>query len=327
MAAEVPISASLELTHRCNLRCGFCCNRRSKDERPLTVDEWLLVIRELRELGTLYVTLTGGEPLTHPRFFEIASAVRERHMAVRLLTNGTLIDAESAERIAELRPLSVELSLHGAVAATHDAATGVAGSLDEMWRAIDLLDERGVPTALKTPVTRANARELTEIAAIAERRGLPIRIDPKITSRDDGNRSTERCSVATTQLDRVYRELHSLGNAPKIKRTENGANCGLGHLTVAVDPSGDVYPCVLWRSSSLGNIRERSLSEIWSGRERRRMADVSRRANDAMIGIGGAMTDFPFCPALAARDGGDPTAATPTMKRHAEASHTAKEAR
>ena len=145
LAAEVPISATLELTHRCNLKCAFCCNRRIDDERPLRLEEWLEVISELRRLGTLFVTLTGGEPLAHPRFFEIAGAVLERHMALRLLTNGTLIDTGTAEKIAGLHPLSVELSLHGAAARTHDAATGVPGSFEAMWRAVDLLERLGVP--------------------------------------------------------------------------------------------------------------------------------------------------------------------------------------
>jgi hypothetical protein len=66
---------------------------------------------------------------------------------------------------------------------------------------------------------------------------------------------------------------------------------------------------------------------MWRGRERRRAAEISRRANGTMIEIGAAMAHVPFCPALAARDGCDPTAVSPMMRKHAEASHAAEEAR
>ena len=66
-----PLSALLELTYACNWRCVFCYNPRHHDKRRLDGDEWRVVIDDLRELGTLNVTLTGGEPLTHPQAFEV----------------------------------------------------------------------------------------------------------------------------------------------------------------------------------------------------------------------------------------------------------------
>jgi len=325
--AEVPISAYLELTHTCNLRCGFCCNRKTEDHAPLALDEWRRVISELRALGTLYVTLTGGEPLAHPDFFEIASVVREQHMAIRLLTNGTLIDEGTADRIAALHPLSVELSLHGATAATHDVATGVPGSFKALWHAIDLLDERGVALALKTLITRSNAREVTDIASVAQDRGLPIRVDPKIMSRDDGDQGVVVHAVHDEDLEELYRTLHRLGVAPTVERAPAGLNCGLGHSTLAVDPNGEVFPCVLWRSSSFGMVRDHSLAEMWRCDKRQSAASVSRRANTTLIGIGGALADFPFCPAMAARHGGDPSRPYDQLRVHAEASLQARGAR
>jgi MoaA/NifB/PqqE/SkfB family radical SAM enzyme len=71
-----PLGAHLELTYRCTWRCVFCYNPRHHDPRGLTGAEWVAVLDELRALGTLSVTLTGGDPLTRPDFFEIAAAAR-----------------------------------------------------------------------------------------------------------------------------------------------------------------------------------------------------------------------------------------------------------
>ncbi len=109
-----PLSASLELTYRCNWRCVFCYNPRHHDLRGLSTARWLSLLDELRALGTLYVALTGGEPLSHPEFLTIARGVRERAFALRILTNGALVTEALAGEIARLLPMAVELSLHGA---------------------------------------------------------------------------------------------------------------------------------------------------------------------------------------------------------------------
>src|SRR5260221_12161897 len=108
------LGAHLELTYRCTWRCVLCYNRRHHDSRGLSGAEWVAVLDELRALGTLSVPVTGGDPLAHPEFFEIAAAARGRGFAVRLFTNGALVTEEVAERLARLHLLGVEMSLHGA---------------------------------------------------------------------------------------------------------------------------------------------------------------------------------------------------------------------
>ncbi len=166
LALSVPLSAHLELTYACNWRCVFCYNPRHSDRRRLTVDEWRVVLDDLRALGTLTVTLTGGEPLTHPEFFEIAAAVRERALALKVYTNGSLVSDEIAGRLAVLRPLAVELSLHGATAEVHDGTTARPGSFAALLRGIERLRARGLRLLIKTPLTRLNEHQLVQLIAL-----------------------------------------------------------------------------------------------------------------------------------------------------------------
>jgi radical SAM protein with 4Fe4S-binding SPASM domain len=39
-------------------------------------------------------------------------------------------------------------------------------------------------------------------------------------------------------------------------------NCGVGSTNIAVDPFGNVYPCVQYRRA-VGNLHEKSMREIW----------------------------------------------------------------
>ena len=302
-----PLAASLELTYRCNWRCVFCYNPRHHDRRGLSGAEWLAVLDGLRALGTLYVALTGGEPLTHPEFLAVARGVRERAFALRILTNGALVTEPLAEGIAALHPLAVELSLHGATAATHDRATATPGSFDAMLRGLDRLLARKVGVVLKTPLTHLNEAEMEGMRRIAEERGVPWRVDPVLTPRDDGDAGPLAYRASPEAVSRMFRELAALGQLPLEQRAEGGTNCGLGRTTIAVDPEGNVFPCLQWRRAPLGNVRETPLPSMWAGStERLFAASVARSANDTLVAAGGAVSSFPFCPALALQRTGDP---------------------
>ena len=302
-----PLSASLELTYRCNWRCVFCYNPRHHDLRGLGTARWLSLLDELRALGTLYVALTGGEPLSHPEFLTIARGVRERAFALRILTNGALVTETLADEIARLMPMAVELSLHGARAESHDRATATPGSFAAMLRGLDRLRERGVPLVLKTPVTRLNEDELDGMRAIAESRGVPLRLDAMLTPRDDGDTGPLAYRATPAGVERMYRALAAQGALPSEERVPGGANCGLGRTTLAIDPEGNVFPCMQWRRAALGNVRETNLAQVWSGsEERERAAAAARAANDRLAEAGPALAAFPYCPALAQQLTGDP---------------------
>jgi len=302
-----PLSASLELTYRCNWRCVFCYNPRHNDLRGLPTARWLGLLDELRALGTLYVALTGGEPLTHPDFLTIARGARERAFALRILTNGALVTEAMAHEIAGLLPMAVELSLHGARAETHDRATATPGSFDAMLRGLDRLRERGVPLVLKAPVTRLNEDELDGMREIAGTRGVPLRLDAMLTPRDDGDMGPLAYRASQAGLVRMYRALAEQGMAPQEERVKGGTNCGLGRTTLAIDPEGNLFPCLQWRRAPLGNVREAALAEVWRGsEERERAAAVARAANDRLAEAGPVLAAFPYCPALAQQLTGDP---------------------
>jgi len=314
-----PISASLELTYRCNWRCVFCYNPRHHDLRGLATAEWLGVLDGLRELGTLYVTLTGGEPLTHPDFLEIARGVRQRAFALRIFTNGALLTEAMADAVASLRPMAVEMSLHGARRETHDRATATPGSFDAMLRGLDRLLARKVGVVLKTPLSCFSEAETDGMQRLTEKKGVPWRFDPVITPRDDGDPGPLAYQASAEAVARMYRRLKEADRLPHEERVAGGTNCGVGRTTLAVDPEGNVYPCMQWRRAPLGNVRETPLPEMWKGSPERLMAaGASKAANERLIAAGGAVATFPFCPALALQRTGDPLAVEESHRERAE---------
>src|SRR5437870_2999893 len=147
----VPLSALIELTNACNVDCEHCYLDLLPDHRigALKTDEWKRIFRELAAQGCLFMTLSGGEILVRRDWYELASYARGLGFALRLFTNGTLIDGEIAAQMASLEPLAVELSLHGATPATQDAITRRAGSFDRALDGIRRLRALGVVVVIK----------------------------------------------------------------------------------------------------------------------------------------------------------------------------------
>jgi MoaA/NifB/PqqE/SkfB family radical SAM enzyme len=305
LEAAIPLSVHLELTYDCDCHCVFCYNPPRRGQQPLSLGEWRGVLDDLRLLGTLNVTLTGGEPLAHPEFFAIAAAARERAFALRILTTGFRVTEETARRLAELRLLSVEMSLHGATATTHDRTTRRPGSFAALRSAVDRLRARDVPVVLKMILTRLNEAELDAAIALAE--GVPLRIDPTLTPCDDGDLSPLDFAASPAALERLMAHLSSVGRVPVAERSPGGYNCGLGRLALAIDPFGSVFPCIQWRTTSLGNVRSARLVALWKDSPvRQEAAAIALAVNDRLLEIVGAAAHFPFCPALARQVTGDP---------------------
>ncbi len=274
IAKAHPLYASMELTYACNLACRFCYNpvQRKNQPRttpppkparqPLAFGEITSVLDQLREMGVLYLTLTGGEPLLHPRFWDIAGEAKARSFALRIFTNGAGLRETDVDRLAELAPYCLEMSLHGATAATAEALTQVKGSFDRQVRALGWMRDRGLRVYLKVVVTRLVEDELEAIRAIGDRFDFPVYFDPILTPSDDG----QAYPLALRASDEAIRRLYdasglNIGNSP-FEREPGQYNCSVGTGTLHVTPHGDVQPCVQWKQA-IGNVRERSIRSMW----------------------------------------------------------------
>lgn len=313
-----PIFASIELTYDCNLACRFCYNPverknqtrnakpKQKTEEPLSFVEIVDLFDQLREMNVLYLTLTGGEPILHPRFWEIAREAKKRAFAVRVFSNGVLIDEKNADRFAELAPYCIEMSLHGTDAETAEAMTQVKGSFDRQMRALALLKERNVRVFLKCVVTNLLEHKLAEMKALADDLGYPIYFDPVITISDDG----ERYPLEYLASDDALLELFSdprfnVGNSP-FEKEPGTFNCTVGAGTIHIGPFGDVQPCVQWKEA-VGNIREKSLKGIWDTSELlKEVREINRNLPESLKQTMGDSGYCFCCPGLGRLTTGDP---------------------
>lgn len=114
----VPITGSFELTPLCNLNCKMCYVRMNRTEqekisRLQTAEEWTALAEKLRDAGTLFLLLTGGEPLLYPAFRAVYLAVRKLGMIVTVKVGVSVVrqnrhDLETLFQITKEQDLELE---------------------------------------------------------------------------------------------------------------------------------------------------------------------------------------------------------------------------
>ncbi len=89
----MPSAATVDVTHRCALKCPFCIAADVLDQRDMPYETFALVCAALTGIGRM--TLIGGEPFQHPHFASLVSLARQTATEVEVFTNGLALGTEA----------------------------------------------------------------------------------------------------------------------------------------------------------------------------------------------------------------------------------------
>jgi MoaA/NifB/PqqE/SkfB family radical SAM enzyme len=163
---SVPL-LTLYLTERCNSRCVSCDYWRHGRE-DISTDSVARLLPDLAQLGTRQVLISGGEPLIHPQWGEIAQLLRDHGLDLWLLTSGLSL-AKHAARAATLFE-SVTVSLDGTDPAMYAAIRGL-DAFDKVCEGIRAAAGAGLRVGVRVTVQRRNYRHLAEFVELAHEHG------------------------------------------------------------------------------------------------------------------------------------------------------------
>jgi len=93
-----PVMAQIVPARFCNLSCAYC-NEYDKVSEPVPIDEMRRRIDHLGRLGTSIITISGGEPLTHPDLDDVIRQMRKVGAMAGMITNGYLLNVERIQRL------------------------------------------------------------------------------------------------------------------------------------------------------------------------------------------------------------------------------------
>ncbi|MEC7505971.1 MAG: mycofactocin radical SAM maturase, partial [Actinomycetota bacterium] len=265
---DAPICLTWELTYACNLQCVHCLSSSGRrDPRELTTEECEAVIDELQRMQVFYINIGGGEPTIRKDFWHLVRYAVDHGVGVKFSTNGSGIDAEVAEQLAESDYVDVQISIDGADAETNDHVRG-AGSFATAVRAMEHLQAAGFEGfKISVVMTRHNIPQVDEFKAMADHYGAQLRLT-RFRPSGRGADSWEALHPSDQQQRELY---HWLMDHPDVLTGDSffhlsalgealpGLNlCGAGRVVCLIDPVGDVYACpfVLHDEFLAGSVRD-----------------------------------------------------------------------
>ncbi len=302
-------------TRRCNLHCMHCYSDSFDKLYPgeLTTEEATVMLKDMADFGVPVLLLSGGEPLNREDLFDLADQAHNLNIRTTLSTNGTLLTREMAQRIKDSDFGYVGISLDG-IGAQHDKFRGKRGAFDAALEGIRNCKAVGQRVGLRLTLTRRTVASLPEIFKLVEREEIDRVCFYHLVYAGRGRRISGDALNAQeirAALDAIFgqaMDFHHRGLEKEILTVDNHADGAYLYQTVEreqgperaaevwtllkrnggnnsgvaighVDNTGNVHPDQFTWSVDLGNIRERSFSQIWQDTDHPVMAGLKDRVS------------------------------------------------
>jgi radical SAM protein with 4Fe4S-binding SPASM domain len=174
-----PNVCQFELTFKCGLHCRHCysdCyNNPACIKRELNTQDIKLIIDKIHKMGVLWLCFTGGDPLEREDFLDIYSYAKDKGFLLTVFTSGYSMTEEIADYFKKRPPFVVEITINGISKEGYEDITGIGGSHEKAMAGLEMMLERKIPLKVKTMATRQNYKELPQIKAFLEEKGLKFR--------------------------------------------------------------------------------------------------------------------------------------------------------
>ncbi|MFW6086526.1 MAG: radical SAM protein [Myxococcota bacterium] len=297
-STRTPFVVVWNVCRHCNMTCPHCY--AAAGPRPsandLTTREGLRLLDDLAGAGVRFVIFSGGEPLLRADLFELMAHARARGLVPQLSTNGVLIDAPTAERLAQVGVQYVGISIDG-LPDFNDAYRGLEDGFDRAVEGLGHARSAGLRTGLRMTVTRRNAPQLDALieqarAASVDRfyvshlvySGRGRRLAGADLSPEEARCLLEHLFARASELLAAgdplrlvtggndsdgpallqwVRSRHGSRAADRVREAlvRRGGNSA-GERVMCIDHRGRVHPDQFWQAANLGNVRRQPFAEI-----------------------------------------------------------------
>ncbi|MBN2447695.1 MAG: radical SAM protein [Phycisphaerae bacterium] len=269
-----PIWCAWQVNYRCNFQCRFCnyWHDAMGDQPELSVGQFRRGGKKLARLGSVLISLAGGEPLMRPDIVEIVATLAEWHLPF-VTTNGWFSTPELAEELCEAGLWGVSVSLDYDNAAQHDAQRGRPGAFERALAALEHFNR-----ARKYDYQRVNwmcvlvddnLDQIERMIQMAAERGAYFMVQPYSSQKTGSDRfkCANSGTVSRHLMDLRRRYPNFLSNPYFLSKFDQALNggvpgCMAGRGFFNIDSTGDIAVCVEHRHSPVANLFEHSAQEI-----------------------------------------------------------------
>lgn len=283
----MPFHVDLLVSSRCNLKCAMCNVWRLTEKHPsiaqteLRIEEYENLLEELSSLGTRSLCISGGEPLLRKDVFSIIKKAKEKSLFVELITNGTLITSEVAQKLLSSNVDLVTVSIDAPVAEIHDQIRGAKGLWDRSTSGFRILSDMRKRAKSQKPLlaidyvfSKVNCRLIPEMIDLKGSIGfdeihlLPIigrtstakelflelddliwlKKNLKLISRKMKMQNLPISKLAPISsicgdMENAVKGKYKILNVNLSRTAKNEISCFAPWIQATIDPFGNVYPC------------------------------------------------------------------------------------
>lgn len=246
---KFPFVLMLEPIFKCNLFCSGCGKiREYRDvfDKILTVDECM---NAAKQAGAPIISITGGEPLMHPRIKEIVESLLKEKYFIYLCTNGLLLE----DFLDEFKPspnLSLVVHLDG-TSKTHNAITGRKDVFDKAIKAIKKAKRLGFLVRTNTTIYKnTDVEEIFSLFSILKNIGTDgIMVSPAFSYEN----VDEKVFLNRSEINKIFLKIYNNLNGIKLYNTplyweflsgKKNLQC-IPWANPTINPKGWKSPCYL----------------------------------------------------------------------------------
>jgi PqqA peptide cyclase len=274
-----PLWLLLELTYRCPLHCVFCYNPTDFGSvgPELETAEWLRVLEEARQLGSVQLGLSGGEPLVRDDLETIVAAAHRLGFYTNLITSGVGLTEPRLQALRAGGLDHIQLSFQDSTRVMNDFLSSTR-TFELKSRVAALIKKHRYPMVLNVVLHRHNIDHVEEILGMAERMGADYvelantqyygwawrNRDALLPTREQLRRAEE---VTARFRERVGAGMRVFFVVPDYFETRpKPCMSGLGRVFLGIAPDGVALPCQAARmlpGLEFPNVRDTSVESIW----------------------------------------------------------------
>ena len=264
-----PIYAHFAVTDKCDLRCKACSIwRREEPAKELTIDQIRELAAVLKTMGSIHVSLGGGEPVIRNDLPEILDIFNQTGLRTRVLTNGVAMTPDKAKPLLDAGLREVSFSLDSLDPDTQSYLDGQKGTfakrIDNLFFIAKNLPSKKTTPIINTMVTAKNIHQIFDILNLAKSIGFYLSLIPIHLTKQNDHRffGTDK----TLSFDPEYKTLLNETFARLIKEKKAGApiinssaflkncpqfliagksnwSCMAGETYISISPNGTISPC------------------------------------------------------------------------------------
>lgn len=230
--SKTPLSGVFEISPLCNMDCKMCYVKKTKGElercglKEKTVDDWISLAEQAKELGTLFLLLTGGEPFLKKDFKELYIKLYKMGFLLSINTNATLINEEVVEWLSRYPPRRVNVTMYGASDETYERLCNNTEGYTQTISGIKLLRDAGINVKINTSITNYNSEDLEAIHEFGKKNNLIVQATsymyPPIRRNEKSIGINDRLTAKYAAINQVkINELRTSSKEGYIKKLKN----------------------------------------------------------------------------------------------------------